>query len=143
MNKIIYKESDGEIIAMGSFKDVVLGEGQAVMDVDDSIPENLKHYKVDGGKISKKNKNKIDKINAEDNFDISSFLIELEGALTEERIDDLADQVRRFERYVERKQFGKMKRLGNRLVVKGKLAQAEMDGLVALFASKNINLGDY
>lgn len=76
-------------------------------------------------------------------FSIDDFMIELEEAVGESKVDDLSDQLRRLERYGERKAFGKIKRLSERLVVKGRLTQQEFDGIQALFLSKGINLGDY
>lgn len=76
-------------------------------------------------------------------FDINQFLIELESALGEDSADDLADQIRRFERYGSRREFGKIKRLGERLVQKNKMTQAQFNGMKSLFLSKGINLDNY
>lgn len=79
----------------------------------------------------------------ESKFNIDDFMIELEEAVGESKVDDLSDQLRRLERYGKRKAFGKIKRLGERLVNKGRLTQQEFDGIQALFLSKGIDLGDY
>lgn len=143
MNKLVYRISDGEVIAMGSFKDYVVSEGLAIVDSEEEIPMKLSHKKYNGTKLVNKSQNKIDKIDAEDAFNINDFLISLESALGESESDDLADQVRRLERYGERKQFGKIKQLGLRLLNKNKLTQQQYDGMVQLFLANGIDLGDY
>lgn len=144
MVEIKYKLNGGEIIAMGNFKNIEFDNAsEGVAQVDAEVLINLKHYKYNGSKLVKKSNNQINKIDAIDNFSIEDFMTDLEDAVGESKIDDLSDQLRRLERFGERRAFGKIKRLGERLVTKNRLTQQEFDGIKALFLSKGIDLGDY
>lgn len=119
-----FKYQDGQIVAVSNTQPLQ-------QDIDD-----LKN-KIDG--LS----DNLSQVVLENKFDINEFLIDLENAMGESVVDDLASHVRRFERYGQRKDFGKIKRLGERLVQKGDMTQKQFNGMSALFLSKGIDLGNY
>ena len=141
--KIKYKIDSGEIVAMGDMHNIEPGDGEEVRSIDKEIPASILHYTFDGQSLVKKDEAEIEKIESERSFSMDVALSHLEDAVGENRVDDLDRHIRRVERYAARKDFGKIRRLGERLVNKGKLDQAELDGLKAIMLAQGINLDNY
>lgn len=57
--KVVYKNATGEIVAIGTFPDYVLKDGESVIDVPTADPAKIKDMVVDHGVLRVKNATEI------------------------------------------------------------------------------------
>jgi hypothetical protein len=143
---IKYRLADKEILAMGAMPDMRAGAGEEVSVIDSKLPsEPISNFVFDTKKkeLVRKSQSSIDKISAEQNFNVTKLTSRLSEVFTGGDAIDLAPYLRALERYTEVKKIKEIYQFGLGLVAKEKATQEQVEVIFGLYLEQGINLSEY
>lgn len=144
MAKMKYRISDGEILLVGSMRDIKLAEGEAIEEFNGEMPGDLNLYKrTEAGKVELKEASEVEKIKSLQNFNVDRMTAGIGEVVTPLEAVDLAPYLGALQSYCKAKNFKGAKDFIIALVSLKKATPEQASKIKAVILEQGIDLDTF